>query len=301
MSKKILITGSQGQLGTALQKKLNDKFNILPTDKIISESLNNKKFRHLDITERKNVETLIGEFQPDIIINCASYTDVDGCEKNKDQAHLINVVGLKNLIHASGYGTYFIHISSDYVFDGKNGPYSEEDPTYPLNYYGKTKLESENILRGSRRKYLIIRSNVIYSENILFKSNFFSWIYKSLFNNKSIYVVNDQTSNPTYVAHLVLVIFRCVILNIEGIYHYGSDDYLSRHEFAMAIARNFKFDESLIEPITTEELIKYIPSYIAKRPMNSGLATFKIEDEIDLAVYSTDYSLALLKKSLLSI
>ena len=295
MAKKILITGAEGQLGIALQRILKDKFEVFPTDRITSESKLIRSSKILDITDRIDVETIINEINPDIIINCAAYTDVDGSERNKNQAHMVNVVGLQNLIHASDHSTYFIQISSDYVFDGDTGPYSEEDHTFPINYYGKTKLEAENILRGSRRKYLIIRPNVLYSEVLIFRSNFFSWVYKSLINKKSISVVNDQISNPTYVSHLVEVIFTCIILNTEGIYHYGSDDYLSRYEFAIIIAEVFGFDKSLILPIDTKLLFKKVKSYTAERPVNSGLKVDKIERELNIATYSSEYSLKKIK------
>ena len=123
-------------------------------------------------------------------------------------------------------------------------------------------------------------------------------MYKSLLSNQAISVVNDQISNPTYIYHLAQTIFQCIILNSEGIYHYGSDDYLSRYEFAKAIAKNHKLDESLIISINTEKLAQNIPSYVAKRPKNSGLKTVKIESEIGITTYSTDYSLSLLKNSL---
>ena len=295
MARKILITGAEGQLGIALQRTLSDKFDVFPTDKIDSESSSIGSSKNMDITERSDVENTIKEVNPDIIINCAAYTDVDESERNKDQAHMVNVVGLQNLIHASDHNTYFVQISSDYVFDGDTGPYSVEDHTYPINYYGKTKLEAENILRGSRRKYLIIRTNVLYSEDLTFRANFFAWVYKSLIHNKSISVVNDQISNPTYVAHLVEAIFLCIILNTEGIYHYGSDDFLSRYDFAIIIAEVFGFDRSLILPIDTKSLFKKVKSYTAKRPVNSGLKVDKIERELNISTYSSEYSLKKIK------
>ena len=298
MARKILITGAEGQLGIALQQKLKDKFDVFPTDKITSEFKYSRSSKTLDITEPNDVKTTINEINPDIIINCAAYTDVDGSERNKNQAHMVNVVGLQNLIHASDHKTYFIQISSDYVFDGDAGPYSEEDHTYPVNYYGKTKLEAENILRGSRRQYLIIRPNVLYSKDLIFEANFFSWVYKSLVNNKSISVVNDQISNPTYVSHLVEVLFLCIILNTEGIYHYGSDDYLSRYEFAIIIAEVFGFDKSLISPIDTKSLFEKVKSYTAERPLNSGLIVHKIERELNISTYSTEYSLKKIKANI---
>ena len=298
MSRTILITGAEGQLGKSLQRKLRDKFEFVPTDLITGESGSRPNIKYLDITKRSDVARTINEINPDIIINCAAYTDVDGSERNKDLAHMVNVVGLQNLIHASDHDTYFVQISSDYVFEGDAGPYSEDDHTYPVNYYGKTKLEAENILRGSRRKFLIIRTNVIFSEDLNIKANYFAWVYKSLLNNQSISVVNDQISNPTYVSHLAQAIFQCIILNTEGIYHYGSDNYLSRYEFSMEIANIFELDNSLITSIDTKQLTQDIPSYIAKRPRHSGLNTFKIENEIGLTAYSTDYSLTILKNSL---
>ena len=272
-----------------------DKFDIYPTDKITNNSRDSLRSENLDITERSDVETIINAINPDIIINCAAYTDVDGCEKNKDQAHMVNVVGLQNLIHASGHNTYFVQISSDYIFDGNAGPYSVGDHTFPINYYGKTKLEAENILRGSRRKYLIMRTNVLYSEDLTFKANFFAWVYKSLIRNKSISVVNDQISNPTYTSHLVEAIFLCIILNTEGIYHYGSDDFLSRYEFAIIIAEVFGFDESLISPIDSKSLFKKLKTYTAERPLNSGLKVDKIEHELNISTYSSEYSLKKIK------
>ena len=200
MARKILITGAEGQLGKSLQRILSDKFEVVPTDLITTESGSSPHIKYLDITERSDVVRTVNEINPDIIINCAAYTDVDQSERNKDLAHMVNVVGLQNLIYASDHDTYFVQISSDYVFEGDAGPYSENDHTYPINYYGKTKLEAENILRGSRRKFLIFRTNVIYSEDLNINANYFAWVYKSLLNNKSISVVNDQISNPTYVS-----------------------------------------------------------------------------------------------------
>ena len=300
MAKKILITGADGQLGEALKRKLSDQLHVFPTSRTSNKSESRHNILNLDITERSDVEKTINEIKPDIIINCAAYTDVDGNETNKKKAHMVNVVGLQNLIHASDRDTYIIQISSDYVFDGNNGPYKEGDHTFPLNYYGKTKLEAENILRGSQLKYLIIRTNVLYSEDLICKGNFFAWVYKSLNNNKAISVVNDQISNPTYVLHLADVIFQCLILNTQGIYHYGSDNYLSRYEFAMSIAEYFEFNKNLIKSIDTEQLTKNIPTYIAKRPKHSGLKIFKIEDELGLTAYSMDYSLSILKNSIVA-
>ena len=114
----------------------------------------------MDARAAEFLKDVVNDFKPTIIINSSAYTDVDKAEKNKMLARNINVLGVANLIKASKKGTKLIHISSDYVFDGKKGNYKEEDLTYPVNYYGKTKLESENLIIGSNKPYVIFRPNV---------------------------------------------------------------------------------------------------------------------------------------------
>ena len=294
-----MITGAEGQLGKALQIGLTDKFNILSTTRQPTQlAKNQRNVQKLDITDKENISNVLESFKPDIIINCAAYTNVDGSEINKDLAHQVNVEGLRNLIQLSDINTYLIQISSDYVFDGDSGPYSEDEHTFPVNYYGKTKLEAENILRGTRRKWAIFRPNVLYSSDIFSKGNFFAWIYKSLLKKDSISVVTDQISNPTFNQQFVRAIFQCIIMDFEGILHIGSDDYMSRYEFALDIAKVFGFDSDLITKIDTDSLTQKVKSYIAKRPLHSGLVVSKIEKELNTSSHSTNYNLKLLKSSL---
>ena len=294
-----MITGAEGQLGKALQIGLTDKFNILSTTRQPTQlAKNQRNVQKLDITDKENISNVLESFKPAIIINCAAYTNVDGSEINKDLAHQVNVEGLRNLIQLSDINTYLIQISSDYVFDGDNGPYSEDEHTFPVNYYGKTKLEAENILRGTRRKWAIFRPNVLYSSDLFSKGNFFAWIYKSLLKNNSISVVSDQISNPTFNQQFVKAIFQCIIMDFEGILHIGSDDYMSRYEFAMEIAMVFGLDSALITKIDTDSLTRKVKSYIAKRPLHSGLVVSKIEKELNTSSYSTNYNLKLLKSAL---
>ena len=294
-----MITGAEGQLGKALQIGLTDKFNILSTTRQPTQlAKNQRNVQKLDITDKENISNVLESFKPDIIINCAAYTNVDGSEINKDLAHQVNVEGLRNLIQLSDINTYLIQISSDYVFDGDSGPYSEDEHTFPVNYYGKTKLEAENILRGTRRKWAIFRPNVLYSSDIFSKGNFFAWIYRSLLKKDPISVVTDQISNPTFNQQFVRAIFQCIIMDFEGILHIGSDDYMSRYEFALDIAKVFGFDSALITKIDTDSLTRKVKSYIAKRPLHSGLVVSKIEKELNTSSHSTNYNLKLLKSSL---
>ncbi len=295
MKKKILITGSLGQLGSALFSTLSRDFNVLGTSKKCTQ---NQNIREMDVSVAIEVEAIFNTFNPDIVINCAAYTNVDGSEVNKELAYNVNVKGLRNIIQNSHPKTYIIQISSDYVYDGKNAPYLESDHTYPVNYYGKTKLEAENILRGSNREYLILRPNVLYSNKLNSKSNFFGWIYYQLNKNKSIKVVNDQISNPTYVNDMVKIVFQGILMNYSGILNVGSGDSLSRYDFAVTIAKIFNFNANLIEPVSTAFLQENMDTYIAKRPLDNTLIVDKMENELNIISSLTNYNLELIKKNI---
>ena len=295
MKKKILITGSLGQLGSALFNTLSKDFNVLGTSR---KSTQNQNIREMDVSIPIEVESIFNTFNPDIVINCAAYTNVDGSEINKELAYNVNVKGLRNIIQNSQPSTYIIQISSDYVYDGKKPPYIESDHTYPLNYYGKTKLEAENILRGSNRDYLILRPNVLYSNELNSKANFFAWVYNQLNANKSIKVVNDQISNPTYINDMVKIVFQGILMNYSGILNVGSEDSLSRYDFAVSIAKIFNFNINLIEPVSTTYLKENIHTYIAKRPLDNTLIVDKMENELNITSSLTNYNLKLIKQNI---
>ena len=279
VTKKILITGSNGQLAKNILSFDNFNFSFIPT----SLHLNANNIS-LDITDSELVKNTLNKYNPDIIINCAGFTDVNSAYENKKVCHDVNVCGLINLIKYSKKNTKIVHISSDYVFDGNKGvPYIETDLTYPINYYGKTKLEAENILIGSEKNdYLIFRPNVIYSE---FGNNFFMFIYNSLKNNKKINVVDDQISNPVFALNLANVILESIVMDLKGIYHYGSTDILSRYEFAIKIANYFNLNSNHINKISSSSLQQQ-----AKRPLNTSLDCSKIRSHLDCALLSSEQS-----------
>ena len=277
MDCKILLTGAEGQLGNCLFYKLNEFFNVFSSSK---NGNNKSKINKLDITDSAEVEKNINLFNPNIIINCAAITNVDFCEKNKSICYDVNVNGLKNLIKYSDKETKIIHISSDYVYDGENNSYDETLAPNPINYYGKTKLESENILIGSRRSYIIIRPSTLYS----FKgNNFFTWVYNSLINNTEINVVDDQVSNPSFVPSLASSIIDMILMNGEGLYHHGSKDSITRYDFAIAISKKFNFNDKLIKKTNTKTL-----NQIARRPLSSILNCSKIENDFNIKMSYID-------------
>ena len=290
MDHRVLIIGGSGMLGHEVFVKFQNIFNV------VSTSFNNKNnsFKFLDITNRNQVKNICDNFNPNVVVNCAAFTDVDLCENRKKLARMVNVDGVENIIKSVKTNTKIIHISTDYVFNGVDGFYAENDLTYPLNYYGKTKLESENILIGSGRPYVIFRPSVLYSSNIS-QNNFFKWVYSSLKNNININVVDDQISSPTFIPELVKAIFTSVIVDYQGLLHIGSNDVISRYEFAVLIAKVFNFDEKLITKIKTSDL-----NQDAIRPMNSSLNNSKIKDVLDLKLSNTNYYLNKIKNLHLS-
>lgn len=285
---RIMITGCHGLLGQSVLKmflKSTDS-EILATAKDARTFLDFGGFDYtmLDITSRSDVKNLVVYFRPDVIINTAAYTNVDGCETNRELAWRVNVEGVRNLVNsARRVDAKLIHISTDYIFDGKSGPYTEDAIPNPINYYGRTKLASENEIKIGGIRFAILRTNVLYGVGKNVKSNFALWLYQKLSNGESIKVVTDQIGNPTYVDDLAFAILKIVEFDKEGIYNVGGKDFVDRYTFAVKLAEIFGFDRELITPVKTSEL-----NQIAPRPLKSGLITLKAESELGLKPYGVE-------------
>ena len=276
-SKRIFITGISGQLGGTLNKYLSRYFNVLN---------NQENFYNIDVTNKSGLKYFLEELSPDYIINCAALTNVDFCEHNKIDSYKVNVNGLRNIISCSKKSAKIIHISTDYVFNGNQKMYTESDIPDPISYYGKNKLESENILRTSNRDYLILRTSVIFGKT---GNNFYVWVRDSLKNEQKISVVIDQISNPTWSWSLSEAIYKSILNNISGLFHYAGEEAISRYDFAIKIAKTHDFNYNRIIPIKTSEL-----NQKAKRPLNSALDVSKIKKIIDVEHPSLDYILKII-------
>jgi len=270
--KKILITGSTGQLGNSLEKVFKSRYDLVPT----SRTKPNKNTNYfLDITNSLLVKDMVSAISPDIIINLAALTNVDLCESNPDLAHAINFQGVKNLVNV--FKGPIIHLSTDYVFDGKLGQYKENDITNPINVYGVTKYKAEKILLEKSKESLVIRTNVLYDYQSKAKSSFLNWVVDSLKRGEKIKVVDDQFNNPTWTDSISVVIDRAIKADLNGLIHWGDFDWISRYDFANKIADKFNLQSNLIEPIKTEEL-----NQVAPRPLNGGLDTTLAQDLLRL-------------------
>jgi dTDP-4-dehydrorhamnose reductase len=258
-------------LGYALQQVYQSSENLLLTDAVPDAP----NIKTLDITVRNQVQEQIGAFQPDVIINTAAFTDVDGNERESDKAQLINTTGVEYLLAAGEpYATRLVQISTDYVFDGTRGPYLENDKPAPLSVYGHTKLAAEQLLLGNG-KHLVIRANVLFGPDINSPASFVRWVVSSIKDGKSIRVVDDQVSNPTLTTHLAGAIRLAVDWEATGLYHYGGLEFMTRYQFAQRIAQHFRLPDGLIEPISTAEL-----GQLAPRPLKSGLICSKMKMEL---------------------
>jgi len=266
-----------------LGERLAEYFNANPKVELMTSSVEQDScnpgiaYQRADLSRKEELKKVILDFFPDFIINAAAYTNVNRSETERELAWKINVKGIENISqYARAVDAHIIHISSDYIFDGKNGPYTEADRPNPVSYYGRTKLAGENALSISGTSSTIIRTNVLYGPAKHSRPDFVKWAVDSLRSGKTIRIVTDQLNNPTYLDDLVTAINSIILMRKQGIYNIGGAEFLSRYDFTLRIADFFQLDRNLIVPILTAELNQQ-----AKRPMKSGLITLKAQIELN--------------------
>jgi dTDP-4-dehydrorhamnose reductase len=293
---RILITGSNGMLGQRAVQFYSSKENVelLATSVEEKSVLDSVEYISCDIKCRDEIKKVVHDYYPDFIIHTAAFTNVDLSEKLREDAWKINVKGVEYIAEsARAIDAHIIHLSTDYVFDGKDGPYSENATPNPVGYYGRTKLASENALRISGTYFTILRTNVLYGIAPNSRPDFVRWIINSLEQKDNIRIVKDQINNPTFIDDLVQGINKIIEFRKTGIYNIGGKEFLSRYDFTLRIADYFSLDKNLITPITTEEL-----KQPAKRPLKSGLLILKAETELGYRPHTIIESLAAMKKEL---
>lgn len=277
----ILVTGANGQLGNEMRivsRQSADRYVF--TD--VADFPGNDTV-HLDITDMEAVREAVSEYDIDIIVNCAAYTNVDKAEADIDACRLLNAKAPENLAVAiREKGGLLIHISTDYVFGGVvyDAPLNEDTPTSPTGVYGLTKLEGEEMIRRSGCRHIIIRTSWLYSE---FGRNFVKTMLALTSSKPSLKVVNDQTGTPTYALDLASAIFDIIenrkTEDREGIYHYSNEGVCTWYEFAKTIAEYAGNDECEISPCTSEEY----PSPV-RRPSYSVLDKTRIKKAFGMSV-----------------
>ncbi|MDZ7332155.1 MAG: dTDP-4-dehydrorhamnose reductase [candidate division KSB1 bacterium] len=293
---KLVITGVNGLLGQKLLERSVSHYEVMGIDLHEAPFQTKVKFtyRQLDLTKRRLVKQALAEFQPHYLINTAAMTDVDGCETQKEQCWKINVEAMDHIIQAvRRLGTKIVHLSTDYVFDGKSGPYVETDTPEPLGYYGKSKLASENLLIASGLEHAIVRTMVLYGHGIQTRPNFVTWVIEKLNKGETVQVVTDQISNPTLADDLAEAILRIIERRKWDLFHICGSELIDRYHFALKIAEVFDLNQELIEPTTTAKL-----GQAATRPLKSGFIITKAQTELGIQMSDVTTGLKKLKKQL---
>ena len=280
--RKVLLTGANGLLGQKLVyafKSRND-IELLATgigqNRLIDKA--NYLYQSLDITNETEVNQTIKQFSPHVIINCAAMTNVDACELNQKQCWDVNVNGVKHLANAvAKLGTHFIHLSTDFVFDGEDGPYNENDIPNPLHYYAKSKLESEKIVIGNCVNWSIARTIIIYGiTDNMSRSNLVLWAKGEIEKGNTINVVNDQFRSPTLAEDLAKGCISIMDKNAYGLFHLSGPTRYSILEMVYMVADFYNLDKSLINPVSSKSL-----NQPAKRPLVTGFDIRKAKKELN--------------------
>ncbi|MBU0764884.1 MAG: SDR family oxidoreductase [Bacteroidetes bacterium] len=269
--KTILITGSNGLLGQKLVKLLSGQGGHF----VVATSLSANRMPHnesylfelMDITNASEINYIFSKHQPDIIINTAAMTSVDVCEENRADCWKVNVEGPALLAAAANnIGARLIQISTDFVFDGLTGPYSEEATPNPVSFYGISKLEAERMTVAAAKRWSVIRTILVYGFNTnMSRPTFVQWVVNNLSENKSIRVVDDQFRAPTLDEDLASACIEAAARDVDGFWHVSGRDFLSIYDFAVMIAGIFGLDGSLITPVNSTELNEK-----GKRPPRTG-------------------------------
>jgi dTDP-4-dehydrorhamnose reductase len=285
---KILITGSNGLLGQKLVYKLRNHKDITCIATARGENRLIKQdgyiYETLDITSGKDVENVFAKHMPDVVINTAAMTNVDACETEKEACWAMNVTAVHNQVKSlellktdsAGYKPHFIHLSTDFIFDGTHGPLDENEKPNPLSYYAESKLAAEIIVQGSSLDWAIARTVLVYGiVDNMSRSNIVLWVKSNLEQGKTINVVDDQFRTPTLAEDLA---DGCILIaqqRAKGIYNISGKDYYSILELAHVVADYYKLDKSLIKPSKSADI-----KQPAKRPPITGFIIDKAKKEL---------------------
>ena len=241
------------------------------------------------------VDALFDQLKPDIVIHTAAMTQVDKCESERDACWNLNVKAVENLATAcKQHNTFLVHLSTDFIFDGEDGPYGEEASANPVSYYGESKLEAEKLLINSDIRWAIARTVLVYGiTEAMSRSNIILWVKKSLEDGKTIHVVDDQWRTPTLAEDLAL---GCVLIadkEKEGVYNISGKDFLSPYEMAIQTADFFDLDKSLIVRTDASRF-----SQPAKRPPKTGFIIDKARQDLGYEPRSFKEGIALLSQQI---
>jgi len=273
---KLLITGASGLYGSKLAELAENRQHQVYAVHSQHEITRGIPIR-LDVVDKVKVETEIKDAKPDVVVHAATMTDVDKCEINRELAWKINVEGTINVAQATKtIGAFFLYVSTDYVFDGEKGCYKETDLPSPISYYAYTKLNAEEKVQDILSEYCIARPSVIYGATpAAGKVNFALWILNKLKNKEQVPLFIDQWNSPTLNTSLAEMTLEVIERKLTGVYNLSGASRVCRYDFAVALAKVFGLDDSLLVPTYMRAMT--LP---AKRPRDSSLDTSKAEQTL---------------------
>ena len=280
--KKVLVTGSNGLLGQKIIYSLIERkdIDLLASSKGLNRLITKSGYRYvdLDITKNDEVKEVFENENPDAVINCAAMTNVDYCEENQDSCWEINVKAVENLAKSCEVSkSHLLHLSTDFVFDGKSGPYTENDKPNPLHFYAKSKLKSEEIVKKIMTNWTIARTIIIYGiTDNMSRSNIVLWAKKEIENGNTINVVNDQLRSPTLAEDLAKGCISIIDKSAFGLYHLSGPKTYSILDLVHKVADFYNLDKSLILPVTSASL-----NQSATRPLSTGFDITKAKKDLD--------------------
>lgn len=291
---KILITGSNGLLGQKLVKALHNDtaVTMLATARGQNrlKAVGNFAYASLDITDANAVATLFKAFKPDVVIHTAAMTQVDDCETEQSLCWELNVTAVDYLVRAcEAVGAHLVHLSTDFIFDGQDGPYTETAVPNPLSFYGKSKLAAEKLILQSNLSWSILRTVLVYGvAEDMSRSNIVLWAKSALEKGQTLRIVNDQFRTPTLAEDLAQGCILAAKQKAQGIYNISGSDYMSVETLVRRVARYFGLDESPITAISTASL-----NQKAARPLLSGFIIDKARQELGYQPHTFEQGIAL--------
>lgn len=295
----ILVTGGNGLLGQKITERLleTQQFNLIATSKGANRFPTKEGYTYaeMDILDPENVKSVIENFQPDAIIHTAAMTNVDTCESEKELAHNLNVEAVKTLVSlCEEHNIHFVHLSTDFIFDGAHGPYDELAAPNPLSYYGMTKLEAEEVIKNSVCRWAILRTILVYGiVSDMSRSNIVLWAKGALEKGNPINVVNDQWRMPTLAEDLADCCLLAVEKDARGVYNASGKDMMSVSELVGKVAAYWRLDSSMVNEISSESL-----NQSARRPVRTGFILDKTIADLGYTPHSFEEGLAVLDQQL---
>lgn len=279
----ILVTGCNGLLGSNLVFQAAEGHRVIATTREHALSAGQVELAVMDISNEAEVHSVLMQFRPDLIIHCAAETNVDLCEAQPERAERINSDGTRHVACvAAELGAVVVFVSSDSVFDGHRGGYSETDQTGPLNVYSRTKLLGEQAVLEMSDKNLVVRTNM-FGWNMLPKKSLSEWCLAQLREGKQIHGFADVLFSPLLVNDIASLILEIYSTGLCGLFHLGARDHTSKYEFARRIARQFGLDDSIVESSNLGAA-----SLSAPRPKRTYLDVSKVTAALGRAMPSID-------------